>query len=1245
LSEETKKQEIAERLRTLANAPLLDGAAALWRAMGYTSERTFRLDGTDAEAFRKFTEDSPTPFRSERAHIDRWAGIAGLFQLQDADLNAAVGNLFADPTALDTSLVKSYLFFALDVAGAKPLTRTELSHICREINRPFPMPVLLLIRQSRGDDATLTLAVQDRRPNKQDTTRDVLEKVTLIKDIRLTKPHRAHIEILHDLCLNQVADQHRPANFDELHKAWSRVLDANALNKRFYQELANWYFWARTKVTFPGVSDESDRSQAVIRLITRLIFVWFLREKGLVPEELFRPRDLRELVKDFDKKNASTYYRAILQNLFFATLNAEMDDPKRPRRFRTDHTFQGANADQGVTDVWRYKALLPDPAKAEALFNQIPFLNGGLFECLPDQDGFSDHEKRAAVVPNELFFSPKRECTDCDLNAVYGTKNKRYYVEGLIDLLEQYKFTIDENTPIEEEVALDPELLGRVFENLLASYNPETSSTARKQTGSFYTPREIVDYMVDEALIAYLEAQTDTDTEKLRRLLSYDEEEPAKYLTEAQISGIVKAIDRVKVLDPACGSGAFPMGALQKLVHVLRKLDPQNTRWKASQVEAAEAIPDSYARNLAKDAIEKAFANNNEADYGRKLYLIEECIYGTDIQPIAAQISKLRFFISLIIDQKAEVGRPNRGILALPNLETNFVVANALGASPVQGRLFSDEVYTLRKALKAVRRAYFEARGTDTKKKRVAEDEALREKLRAAFLADGMELKAANDLADWNPYQSQIAADFFDPEWMFGSSGGFDIVVANPPYIRQEDIKEQKTALKEAFPEIYTGTADLYTYFYGLAVRLLKPSGTLSFISSNKWFRAGYGEKLRGYIAVNCQVENIIDFGNLQVFENAIAYPLVFIASKGKPKYAPRFTRVLTLDPPYPDIHALTEQRGFQLPEKALNGAEWNIADATTTDRTATMRKSGLTLADYLRRLNSQIYRGLLTGFNTAFVLDDAKRDELVAKDPKSTEIIKPLAVGRDIKRWVTNSRNQWLIVTKIGVDSTQYPAIMEHLNQWEKELRARQDQGQHYWELRACAYYEEFDKPKILYQEIATFQAFSLDRSGLFVNNKVFLIPTDDMYLLGILNSRPAWDFLSEVCTKMVGGAFAMQRPFVEQLPIPNATSAQKTAIATLAEYLTFLHSSDGSDTTGDTRDGLMRDYFEQILNALAHELYFSDERSTPSVFTLFGDAPGIKTFSESERLPHLRSLFESLYEEHHPLRGILFRLKEPAL
>ncbi|MCB4791943.1 MAG: Eco57I restriction-modification methylase domain-containing protein [Elusimicrobia bacterium] len=467
------------------------------------------------------------------------------------------------------------------------------------------------------------------------------------------------------------------------------------VTKEFYEDIANWYFWAVKHSTFPKDAEEEEngRNIAVIRLITRMIFIWFMRERGLVPKDLFDNKKIAERLKDLSP-DESTYYKAILQNLFFATLST----PKDQRKFTDKKRFgKGYNEDFGNHSLFRYHECFTDQDKLKDYFNEIPFLNGGLFECLDNKeeriyiDGFSRTKKNQPNVPNFLFFSGEQKA---DLNNAYGTKNQTYKVRGLLDILSSFNFTIDENSPDDQDIALDPELLGRVFENLLASFNPETSTTARKATGSYYTPREIVDYMVTESLKAYfkthLSAIPDLDDKIVRLFSTGSEENP---FNKAESKKLVELIESVRIVDPAVGSGAFPMGALNKLVFILNKVDPCNELWKQAQLSAADTIPDSRIKQDTKNRIEEFFKGKN-ADYGRKLYLIQKCIYGVDIQQIAVEIAKLRFFISLLVDEGIDKTKENWDIEPLPNLDFKIMQGNSLLEEYEGVKLFDEKLIT-----------------------------------------------------------------------------------------------------------------------------------------------------------------------------------------------------------------------------------------------------------------------------------------------------------------------------------------------------------------------------------------------------------------------------------------------------------------------------------------------------------------------------------------------------------------------
>lgn len=858
-------EQIQTALHAFADGDLTANALNLFKTLGYESDRRIDFDSKSAANFLELiSEDSN--FNRKNAAIDDWNHIDMLFQLTDSELKEQ-SRLF-DTDKSFNERYPSYLFFAIELSDPN-YSRTKLSQITREVNKVFALPVMVLFKYGEF----LTLAVISRQPHKRDEAKDVLRKVTLIKDINFRNTHAAHRQILRDLSQEALGVKRTISTFADLYLAWQEVLDTKELNKRFFKELANWYFWSVERVEFPDDEEKNDEirnATNVIRLITRLIFVWFLKEKGLVSEKLFNEKYLKNILRF---EGNSTFYRAILQNLFFATLNSAMGK----RTFRRD-SFQGKSPHFGVHNVFRYRSEFVEPdGTIKELFEPIPFLNGGLFECLDKPelnirvDGFSDRADNVLEVPHELFFGEEREI---DLNDVYGTTNKRYKVRGLINILKSYKFTIAENTPIEEEIALDPELLGRVFENLLANFNPETKKTARKKTGSFYTPREIVNYMVDESLISYLKTKLQTETTGFGGYIAFGENQTTMFGNEGRIQQkfetpissnrwdgkpnelegalrglfgyteelhkfnqleteiLIKAIDNCKILDPACGSGAFPMGILHRLVNLLTKLDKDNSKWKQWQkqkaldeTEKAYEIGDVKEREVRLIEINQIFEDNSD-DYGRKLFLIENCIYGVDIQPIAIQIAKLRFFISLIVDQLTNPEKPNLGIRPLPNLETKFVAANTLFGLGTVG-LKPSGITDLERDLKQVRAKHFSARTRRTKQKYREKDKEIRNQIADILKASGFPTTSADQISSWDPYDQNAKADWFDAEWMFGVYSGFEIVIGNPPW-GAELSADEKSALRSEFSEIDSSTPNSFAYFLGVAFRLY--SHTVSYV-------------------------------------------------------------------------------------------------------------------------------------------------------------------------------------------------------------------------------------------------------------------------------------------------------------------------------------------------------------------------------------------------------------------------------
>ena len=971
-----------------------------------------------------------------------------------------------------------------------------------------------------------------------------------------------------------------------------RVADGNdlkdrfsveVLTKAFYNELSDWYAWAVRVVRFPNkIDDPSDddkfNSEATIRLVTRLIFVWFLKQKHLIPDEFFDEKYIANNLLDgfepnaivnlFGKSEESRYYKAILQNLFFAMLNSpitpEDKDTVSERRFRN------GRSDYDNNKLMRYESMFSNPKLFVELANKtVPFLNGGLFDCLDDKDhgnyidGFSDRDivKRSLIVPDYLFFGDTVG-KDIDLSEWYGdASKKKVSASGIIDILKRYNFTVEENTPYDQEVSLDPELLGKVFENLLASYNPETKTTARKQTGSFYTPREIVQYMVDESIIAHLNKTVGKDLEpEYRKLVSYTDEPLS--LTEGQKSAIISALYDCKVLDPACGSGAFPMGILQQMVHILSELDPSNEMWEELILEKAIQESDDKDMQLTDEEkeekrrdIERSFNESlNYPDYARKLYLIENCIYGVDIQPIAIQISKLRFFISLVVDQKAN-NNPveNFGIRPLPNLEAKFVAANSLIGLKKNNSLFVTNIIDIEEKLQKANHKIFSAKTYRTKRKyRELLKTLRREMVEKLAEIDVISNDQVEQLASWDMFDQNSYASFFDPEWMFGVSSGFDIVIGNPPYIQLQLNGGELGKMYEGCGfQSFTSTGDIYCLFYERGYRLLKTDGHLCYITSNKWMRAAYGEKLRSFLASKTNPLLLIDFAGVKVFESATVDTNILLFEKAKNAHHTICAATNKQNrESLKNLSVFVQQQGS--PCDFSGGDSWVIMTPIEQSIKRKIESVGVPLKDW----NIQINYGIKTGYNDAFIITSQKRDEILSncsseeERSKTDEIIRPILRGRDIKKYGYNWADLWLINTHNGVKGRipririeDYPAIKAHLDHYWSKIKDRADQGDTPYNLRNCAYLEEFMRPKIIYREIGFEMDACIAPANWFVNNKLYLITGDNIeYLLAFLNSK-VFNKIILASANLTGGKGV---DFMEKVKVPREQSLMKAVVNT---------------------------------------------------------------------------------------------------
>ncbi|MDP9378753.1 MAG: Eco57I restriction-modification methylase domain-containing protein [Chloroflexota bacterium] len=811
----------------------------------------------------------------------------------------------------------------------------------------------------------------------------------------------------------------------DLRRALEAAYDVEAVTKSFFREYRRVF--DQVKGLVQGDLTDEERKLFCQTLMNRLMFLYFLQKKGWLRFN-GDTNYLHALWRDSREKGDSNFYSTRLDKLFFTALSNEWS---------------------------RHGDAAGDRSEAEV--GKVPFLNGGLFER-------TDLDKKDVFVPDTAI--------DLILN----------------DLFARFNFTIAESTPYDVEVAVDPEMLGKVFEELV---------TGRHKTGSYYTPRLIVAFMCREALKHYL--VTKVPGLSADAASAFIDENDVSKLNVQQASRVLDALESVTVLDPACGSGAYLLGMLHELIEQQRLL---------------------YNSNLIANA---------KSLYELKLRVIERNVYGVDIDPFAVNIAMLRLWLSLIVDFDGSVEE----VPPLPNLAFKIVCGDSLLApNPEEATdLFRHVAHEQARDLARLKAEFMR----DTGKSKRETERQIRA-AQAALAAMLSHSPAPTGSVDWRVQFAEV----------FDQNGGFDIVLANPPYVRQELIRDIKPGLRQTYGALYSGTADLYVYFYYRALQTLTDGGMLVFISSNKWFRANYGAKLRAHFAKNTGVLSITDFGELPVFETAATFPMIIVTRKAGTNGTTMFTQVKSLAPPYPDVRALIDLYGQALPSDALNGENWGLSDSASALRLRTMTAAGKTLGEYV---HGQIYYGIKTGLNAAFVINGAKRAELIAADPKSAEIIKPFAVGDNVRRWRIDQRDKWLILTRIGVDISRYPAVLEHLSRWQSQLEARWDKGDHWWELRSCAYYDAFDRPKIACPDIAREPRFTLDRAGTYFGNTGYIVPVHDLYLLGVLNSNAVWQYAQATFSCLGdpfhGGRFRFIHQSIATIPIPNASPVDRNAIA----------------------------------------------------------------------------------------------------
>jgi hypothetical protein len=753
--------------------------------------------------------------------------------------------------------------------------------------------------------------------------------------------------------------------------------------------------------------------------------------------------------------------------------------------------------DRGIEDYGRLQALLNGVNTWQRLFEIFEQAdqryNSGLFHF---------RKERERDIPDEL--TPGLSMDD---KVLKGIISRLYYPEC------PYEFSV-----------LPADILGQVYEQFLGKVirltpghqaKVEDKPEVKKAGGVYYTPTYIVEYIVKNAVGRLLE----------------DCRKP-------------KDVEKLRILDPACGSGSFLIVAFQKLLdwHLdwYSKNSPEELAKKAS--------PSVYqAQHLDPDGAPRWTLTTSE-----KKRILLNGIYGVDIDSQAVEVTKLSLMLKVLEGENEQSINTQMKLFherVLPDLGSNIKCGNSLiGSDFYDGR-------------------------------------------QLGFL-DQEEMYRVN-VFDWKRAFPSIM-----------EAGGFDAVIGNPPYVRQESLGMEFKGYAKAHFKTYAGTADLYTYFIERSYDLLRHGGLFSFIVSNKWLKANYGLALRSWMKGR-GLEEIVDFGDLPVFQKATTYPCIIRMKKAADAGDVLAARMPSLD--FIDLGERVRELGHLVSTHSLRDEGWTLAGATEQNLLDKMREAGVPLGEYLP---GRIFRGVLTGLNAAFVIDEFRSAQLIHTDHSTTKFLHAFAMGKNIKRFAPITSKQNLLLIPSGFTranwpavrdpwdafSGEYPAIAEHLLPFKAAAEKRWDKGEFWWELRSCDYYDLFEKPKILWPQIASSARFTIDLAKYVTNDKVFCIHSDDLYLLGLLNSALLKKAIHSVCTDLQGNSFNFSGVFMQRVPIrridPSSTKEDKTRadrVSELTQQMLDLHKQRADAKTQYEVDTLKRqiEATDRRIDQLVYELY----------------------------------------------------------
>ena len=772
---------------------------------------------------------------------------------------------------------------------------------------------------------------------------------------------------------------------------------------------------------------------------------------------------------------------------------------------------------------------------------------------------------------------------------------------------------------------LEVRQLGSIYEGLLEHHLVledqrlvlREDKAERKATGTYYTPDYIVQYIVENTLQPLCDRVE--NSKKVQGALRKGVQE----------NSFAEGVLQLNVLDPAMGSGHFLVRATEFL---------------------AEQIVYHPTTALQKEKVPRGISHEEtEIAYWRRR-VVESCIYGVDLNPLAVELAKLSLWLTCIsADQPLNFLdhhlRPGNSLIGAeiaylgslsdkrrskqtslsfgPDLEK--ATSEAIKALAMIEAVESSDLSVIKeketwwerevhKRLQPYRdiadvwsASSFGLKIKDPEYQHIAKLLVLNPKARSK---EDRELKAIR--APHLEFIRQMKVKYLFhwelefPEVFFGKNGklarnaGFDAVIGNPPYVRQEGLGAVKEYFQSYF-SVYEPTADLYVNFIEKGIRLLKPKGLYGMIVSNKWLRAAYGTPLRAFLVNDASVLKVIDFAGLPVFSKATVRTVILICSSQVNRNETlRYLQPLSMDEfqtieSGASLERIVYDKGVDIPIDNLSPDGWALSGPLTRELIQKIQKSFTPLKSYI---GNKPLRGIITGLNKAFIIDRVTRDLLIAKDAKSQEIIKPLLVGKNVRRYTFNYEDKYLIWTYMGVSIDSYPAIFEHLSQYEDSLKKRWDKGDYWWELRACDYYDKFEQPKIIFPDIAPTPRFTLDTHGYFGINTIYFIPGDNLYLLGLLNSSLGQLYFTEVCAGLESSGFNYLRFFGQYLegfpirtvdPSDRADKAHYDRVVTLVEQMLALHKKL-TDAVMENERIALRDEISRIdkeIDQIVYELY----------------------------------------------------------